>query len=612
MLLFQLLVDWLEDSGWTNALVQADIASSGTADSFIRASHVTKTRHAHQVTCACLYILLDRAYREGSMPTDTGTMPTFEEWCTQRAAESMHFNCWLKTLSLELLLLRYIRSIREANFQLYMESLTQIMPWMFALDYTNYSRWLSVHIRDMMTLGEKHPDVLREFEHGNFVVHKTTNKFCAIAIDQCHEQNNAMVKGSGGAIGLTGNPGALRRWMVAGPEIARIITEFEEQARRPQNKEKDSGDRHQDQHPGVQAAFQKEVKTLVTVLEEMGNPFLEESQDLLIIDTRVMMDDAVADLVRKVESLGEDQYKKFVEERLESCTKPITETLPKNKLPLFSRPPVKTQSKQKEQLAALKSDCGLFLRLYISCQTRHGDLDQFFSHENHAAPPALSTGGKLRIGVKADLIHCLESSQSEDRSAPLLDAAVLDGAAIVQMLNCGTSKTFQEYADTVFAPYISTQLQKKCCVDLVWDVYLPDSLKGKTREKRGTGTRKRVSSSAVMPKNWKEFLRVDGNKTELFVFLSEDAACRPQDYGKELYATRGSDVLRSPTGLDVSNLAPCSHEEADTHLIFHVADAVLKGHTRVGIRTVDTDVLVPAVALFDEIKLDELWVIIGT
>ena len=136
-----------------------------------------------------------------------------------------------------------------------------------------------------MTLGEKHPDVLREFEHWNFVVHKTINKLSAIAIDQCHEQNNAMVKGSGGVIGLTGNPGTLRRWMVAGPEIARNITEFEEQARRPQNKDKDSDDRHHDQHPGVQAAFQKEVKTLATVLEEMGNPFLEERKNLLIINT---------------------------------------------------------------------------------------------------------------------------------------------------------------------------------------------------------------------------------------------------------------------------------------------------------------------------------------
>ena len=135
--------------------------------------------------------------------------PSFEEWCIQRANASVHFDYWLKTLSLELLLLRYIRSLREGNFQLYVDSLTQTMPWMVALDHTHYSRWLSAHIRDMTTLAEKHPDVFAEFNLGNFVVHKTSNKFSAMALDQSHEQNNAMVKGSGGAIGLTGNPGAL-------------------------------------------------------------------------------------------------------------------------------------------------------------------------------------------------------------------------------------------------------------------------------------------------------------------------------------------------------------------------------------------------------------------
>ena len=109
----------------------------------------------------------------------------------------------------------------------------------------------------------------------------------------------------------------------------------------------------------------------------------------------------------------------------------------------FSRPPAKMQSKQKNQLAALKSDCGLFSRLYISCQTRQGDLYELFSHENHAVQPALSTGGKLQVGVKSDLLYCLESSHSEDRSEALLDAAVLDDAAIAQMLSCGRSKTFQ-------------------------------------------------------------------------------------------------------------------------------------------------------------------------
>ena len=130
----------------------------------------------------------------------------------------------------------------------------------------------------------------------------------------------------------------------------------------------------------------------------------------------------------------------------------------------FSRPPAKMQSKQKDQLAALKSDCRLFSRLYISCQTRHGDLYELFSHENHAVQPAVSTGGKLRVGVKSDLLHCLESSHSENRSEALLDATVLDDAAIAQMLSCGRSKTFQEYANTLFVPQIS--LQKNCPLTL--------------------------------------------------------------------------------------------------------------------------------------------------
>ncbi len=35
-------------------------------------------------------------------------------------------------------------------------------------------------------------------------------------IDQVHERNNELVKGSGGAVGRTENPSAFRRWMVAG------------------------------------------------------------------------------------------------------------------------------------------------------------------------------------------------------------------------------------------------------------------------------------------------------------------------------------------------------------------------------------------------------------
>ena len=66
-------------------------------------------------------------------------------------------------------------------------------------------------------------------EHGHWVIHKTTKLFSATLIDQAHEQNNEVVKSSGGAIGLTENPSALRKWMVSGPEQARLLKEFEKE-----------------------------------------------------------------------------------------------------------------------------------------------------------------------------------------------------------------------------------------------------------------------------------------------------------------------------------------------------------------------------------------------
>ena len=141
----------------------------------------------------------------------------------QHAKRSVHFDYWLNVLSQEIMLLVYVRSLREGNFDLYVHSLTQIVPWLFALEHTHYSRRLSVHIRDMTSLSVNHPNIHAEFRAGKFVVHKTRNKFSAMAIVQCHEQNNGAVKGSGGAVGLTGNPAALRRWTVAGPEVARLF-----------------------------------------------------------------------------------------------------------------------------------------------------------------------------------------------------------------------------------------------------------------------------------------------------------------------------------------------------------------------------------------------------
>ena len=283
------LGDLLEGSGWTGALVQAGVATSGTADSFLKASHVTRTRRAHQVTACSLYLLLQNAYTEYSNDLDEGEdLASLEDWCTERAALCPQVHFWWIILQLELVVMIYVRSLREGNFLLYIDALTKIVPWFFSLGHINYARWVPINLRDMVALKHTHPDNHGEFLKGKFTVKKTTHSFSAMAVDQAHEQNNASVKGDGGAVGLTENPAALQRWMVSGPEMARVIGEFESFT----EERKRTDTRHHEQTKHAQKAFAKNVKALAAVIEDMGNPFSEKSSDLLVLDTRDLVDTA--------------------------------------------------------------------------------------------------------------------------------------------------------------------------------------------------------------------------------------------------------------------------------------------------------------------------------
>ena len=596
------LCDWLQGSGWTQALVQAEITTAGTADLFLRAAHVTRTRRAHQVTAAALFILQRRTYDQYSTTnTEDDEHPgSFEDWCSQREQSYPQFQYWTTVLALELSTLIYVRSLREANVSMYLDALTELVPWFFALDHTNYARWIPVHLRGMAELANKHPDVFTEFSNGQFTVQKTKRMFSAIPLDQAHEQNNAYVSGDGGAIGITDNATAPRRWMVAGPEVARVIVEFEDLNMHPRNQEET---RHHEETPSVQNTFARDV----AVIEELGNPFEEDSQDLLVLDTKEIADPAVIETVRNAKQIGQDQFEAFSKECIVDRTKSIEEAIHRNELPLFATKRGPKIPKGNQQVKSLKNDVALFARLYIGCQTRDGNLEEFFRHENQQCPPALSDGGRLYLGSNSDLLVCLEGHAEPQSEAPTVTAVVLDGAVIVQMLKPGTAKTFEEYAQQVFIPYVVRQLQHVSRLDLVWDSYRADSLKASTREHRGKGVRRRVVDLAVIPGNWQSFLRVDSNKVELFSYLSTMLAESFQEERKELVVTDGEKVICVPQQEDVNSLAPCNQEEADHRMMLHVAHAAQHGHHQIQVRTVDTDVVVLAVMVVQKLPAgDEL------
>ncbi|CAG2234958.1 unnamed protein product [Mytilus edulis] len=166
------------------------------------------------------------------------------------------------------------------------------------------------------------------------------------------------------------NPVDLRRWMITGPEMARLTKEFESTV---SDFEVEEDEHHHENKTSVQKSFLKDIWSMVEVMNET--------------------------------------------------------------------PHGKTVSAMKDKISILKSDVSLFSRLYISCQTRGGDLEDFFAHENNINPPALSQHGKMRLGTKSDLLSkCLEPLTTTTCDAPEVDALVIDGAAIVNMLKPSTSR----------------------------------------------------------------------------------------------------------------------------------------------------------------------------
>ena len=75
-------------------------------------------------------------------------------------------------------------------------------------------------------------------------------------------------------MGLTKDEEKFRRWMVCGPEISRMVNEFEHVT---VLSNEDTQFRHHEDIPGFQKQFNSHYKNLVKEYEKHGNPFISDN-----------------------------------------------------------------------------------------------------------------------------------------------------------------------------------------------------------------------------------------------------------------------------------------------------------------------------------------------
>ncbi|KAH3853535.1 hypothetical protein DPMN_096061 [Dreissena polymorpha] len=103
--------------------------------------------------------------------------------------------------------------------------------------------------------------------------------------------------------------------MVSAPETSRGLMKAINNTDNPDDT------KHHEEKQTKQKQFQTQVRQLVETIDDMGNPFDEDTSDLYTLDTKVFMSPEVIMSVTTAVSIGKAQYESMIVERLSNNMK---------------------------------------------------------------------------------------------------------------------------------------------------------------------------------------------------------------------------------------------------------------------------------------------------
>ena len=575
-------------SGLPDILKISNLSLLGTS-AIVDVNDIKRARYCIQVSVASLYMKLKDACRKDN--SEVSPM----KWLSERSKSSDMCFYWDMVLRMQLDILVFVRSMREGNFNAYVASIRRLLKWVFVFDHIHYARWLSVHLFDLTTLEKANPDLHAEMMKGKFSFQKSQRMFSKMALDQVHEQNNKIIKGAGGASQLLNrsDDSALIRWETCGPEVARIVAEFEETIELNGKHDGRESKKHHEDTPTFQKNFAKDVKNLYDKIQ--CNPF--ELNDLTMINNNsVVFSTDVLRQVKKIETEGESQVVKFAKERLVMCKTSIKATIPKSFNTVLN-----TDLKTKRTTESISVNT--LNKLKSAAAYRPRQVETLFSSELQGVTQSLAADSStLYHGNKAKM-----KDRFEPCIPPPLDgnsAIIIELSPIIFRFAQRNVSNFQEFATVIYYHLMELGARHRR-IDVVCDRYFENSLKEQTRSGRGVGSKIVFNGDTPFPENFRDdFLHHSENKNSLNEYLAEELISMHHISNQQLIVTYKDGILSS--GDTVSShrcISNCTSEEADAKAVRHARDAATQGFSSIIVRTIDTDVLVLLIAHASSVTL---------
>ena len=100
---------------------------------------------------------LDKFLENCARPSVNEVKEMYDKFVNERSKVNALFAFWSKYIEMVQLLLLQIRATRTTDWSLHLSSLRSMIPWFFATDCVNYSRYASSYWIEMMCLEKTNP-----------------------------------------------------------------------------------------------------------------------------------------------------------------------------------------------------------------------------------------------------------------------------------------------------------------------------------------------------------------------------------------------------------------------------------------------------------------------
>ena len=262
--------------------------------------------------------------------------------------------------------------------------------------------------------------------------------------DHALEQDNRMMKVTGGIVGLTQKPSALNRFFLRAP----IVNSLSEQFQSIYSNDAAAQKMQHYQLTGSHLArLIGNTKKILEVMDTFALNFTENDAVYNVI-SKAVLPDTVSNEILQHEAIGADLHKEFIQKRLHGDTS-IWAPFKKRNFKNFKTELNKTfKSTSQEKIVQLKEETSLISRFLITSRKR-SEIDLEFclgNFEFSVVPKALFTadGEPLPCMDKAKLLHQIEESVKKNNETNIPDniqlhqqhkVLILDGMAVINQFN---------------------------------------------------------------------------------------------------------------------------------------------------------------------------------